>query len=60
LNTETDEISPDRGNKVHLRAIYQKLISHNTVKVHLRAIYQKLGVTSRSQALERTIDLYLF
>jgi len=28
-------------------------------KVHLRAVYQKLGVTSRSQALERAIDLHL-
>lgn len=34
-------------------------ISRNTVKTHLRSIYYKLGASSRSQALQRAVDLRL-
>ena len=34
-------------------------VSQNTVKTHLRSVYQKLGVESRSQALERAVELRL-
>jgi LuxR family maltose regulon positive regulatory protein len=34
-------------------------ISRNTVKTHLQSIYQKLGVSSRSDAIQRAVDLRL-
>jgi LuxR family maltose regulon positive regulatory protein len=34
-------------------------ISHNTVKARLRSVYRKLGVTSRSEAIARAVDLRL-
>ena len=34
-------------------------ISRSTVKTHLQSVYQKLGAASRSQAIERAVDLRL-
>ncbi len=34
-------------------------ISRNTVKTHLHSIYHKLGVASRSEAIQRAVDLRL-
>ena len=34
-------------------------ISRSTVKTHLRSLYQKLGASSRSEAIQRAVDLRL-
>ena len=34
-------------------------ISRNTVKTHLHSVYHKLGVASRSEAIQRAVDLRL-
>jgi LuxR family maltose regulon positive regulatory protein len=34
-------------------------VSRNTVKTHLRSVYRKLGVASRSEAIQRAVDLRL-
>jgi len=34
-------------------------ISRSTVKTHLQSVYRKLGVASRSEAIERAVDLCL-
>jgi LuxR family transcriptional regulator, maltose regulon positive regulatory protein len=34
-------------------------ISRNTVKTHVKSVYQKLGVSSRSEAIQRAVDLQL-
>ncbi len=34
-------------------------ISRNTIKTHLRSIYQKLGASSRSEAIQRAVNLHL-
>ncbi len=43
------------------RSIGRELyVSHNTVHSHVRSIYRKLGVSSRAEALERSLELRLF
>jgi LuxR family transcriptional regulator, maltose regulon positive regulatory protein len=50
------KLLPTAGYAQIAAALY---ISHNTVKTHLRSIYQKLGVSSRSEAIERAVELRL-
>jgi LuxR family transcriptional regulator, maltose regulon positive regulatory protein len=46
------------GGTLSRRDIGRELgISTDTVKSHVRAIYRKLGVSSRSEAVERARDL---
>jgi LuxR family transcriptional regulator, maltose regulon positive regulatory protein len=50
------KLLPTTGYVQIAAALY---ISHNTVKTHLRSIYQKLGASSRSEAIERAVELRL-
>jgi len=51
---------PLLATHLSFREIGERLyISRNTVKTHLRSIYHKLGATSRSQAIERALELRL-
>ena len=63
-----DRRTTDRGRAAHpellptstyLQIAATLYISRNTVKTQLRSIYQKLGVASRSEAIERAVDLRL-
>jgi LuxR family transcriptional regulator, maltose regulon positive regulatory protein len=50
------KLLPASSNQQIAATLY---ISRNTVKTHLRSVYQKLGVTRRSHAIERALDLSL-
>jgi LuxR family maltose regulon positive regulatory protein len=53
-------VLPPLSTHLSYREIGELLyISHNTVKAHSLAIYRKLGVSSRSQAVERARQLGL-
>jgi LuxR family transcriptional regulator, maltose regulon positive regulatory protein len=59
LTTAEDRILQLLPASTYLQIADTLYISRNTVKTHLRSIYQKLGVASRSEALERAVDLRL-
>ena len=44
---------------IKARHLYPALHRPSTVKTHLRSVYHKLGAATRSQALERAVDLRL-
>ena len=52
-------IRPVPPTSTYLQMADTLYISRNTVKTRLRSVYRKLGVTSRSEAIERAIDLRL-
>jgi LuxR family maltose regulon positive regulatory protein len=59
LTTAEQRILELLPTSTYLEIAATRYISRNTVKTHLRSIYQKLGVGSRSEAIERAIDLRL-
>jgi LuxR family maltose regulon positive regulatory protein len=50
------KLLPTNGHAQMAATLY---ISRNTVKTHLRSIYQKLGGSSRSEVIERAVELRL-
>jgi LuxR family transcriptional regulator, maltose regulon positive regulatory protein len=52
----TLRLLPTSSSEQMAAALY---VSRNTVKTHMRSVYQKLGVTSRSAAIKRAVDLRL-
>jgi LuxR family maltose regulon positive regulatory protein len=59
LTTAEQRILELLPTNTYLQMAATLYVSRNTVKTHLRAIYQKLGVASRSEAIQRAIDLRL-
>ena len=53
-------VLPLLATHLSLREIGERLyVSHNTAKTHARSAYRKLGASSRSEAVERAVELGL-